>query len=478
MTTMTENERKEGRVVGIAGPVIDVEFPRGSLPELNSAVEFTVQVEGRDVDVLAEVAQQLGEGRVRAVCLKPTDGLKRGTPVRNTGRGITVPVGDRVLGHVWNVWGDPLDADPADFADMERWDIHRDAPTFDALEPSARMFPTGIKVIDLLTPYVAGGKIGLFGGAGVGKTVLITEMINRVASQHGGVSVFAGVGERTREGTDLRIEMMESGVFEKAALVFGQMDEPPGVRLRVALSALTMAEYFRDVQNQDVLLFVDNIFRFVQAGSEVSTLLGRMPSAVGYQPTLADEMGQLQERITSTRGRSITSLQAVYVPADDYTDPAPFTTFTHLDATTELSRQVAALGIYPAVDPLASTSTILSPEVVGQRHYSVARGVQENLQRYRELQDIIAILGLDELSEEDRLTVSRARKIQRFLSQPFFVAKVFTGIDGEFVPVEETVDSFEAILRGDLDTVPEQAFLNVGSVEQVFAKAKALQEGV
>ena len=478
MTTMTENERKEGRVVGLAGPVIDVEFPRGSLPELNSAVEFTVQVEGRDVDVLAEVAQQLGEGRVRAVCLKPTDGLKRGTPVRNTGRGITVPVGDRVLGHVWNVWGDPLDADPADFADMERWDIHRDAPTFDALEPSARMFPTGIKVIDLLTPYVAGGKIGLFGGAGVGKTVLITEMINRVASQHGGVSVFAGVGERTREGTDLRIEMMESGVFEKAALVFGQMDEPPGVRLRVALSALTMAEYFRDVQNQDVLLFVDNIFRFVQAGSEVSTLLGRMPSAVGYQPTLADEMGQLQERITSTRGRSITSLQAVYVPADDYTDPAPFTTFTHLDATTELSRQVAALGIYPAVDPLASTSTILSPEVVGQRHYSVARGVQENLQRYRELQDIIAILGLDELSEEDRLTVSRARKIQRFLSQPFFVAKVFTGIDGEFVPVEETVDSFEAILRGDLDTVPEQAFLNVGSVEQVFAKAKALQEGV
>ncbi len=478
MTTMTENERKEGRVVGIAGPVIDVEFPRGSLPELNSAVQFTVQVEGRDIDVLAEVAQQLGEGRVRAVCLKPTDGLKRGTPVRNTGRGISVPVGDRVLGHVWNVWGDPLDADPADFADMERWDIHREAPTFDALEPSARMFPTGIKVIDLLTPYVAGGKIGLFGGAGVGKTVLITEMINRVASQHGGVSVFAGVGERTREGTDLRLEMMESGVFEKAALVFGQMDEPPGVRLRVALSALTMAEYFRDVQNQDVLLFVDNIFRFVQAGSEVSTLLGRMPSAVGYQPTLADEMGQLQERITSTRGRSITSLQAVYVPADDYTDPAPFTTFTHLDATTELSRQVAALGIYPAVDPLASTSTILSPEVVGQRHYSVARGVQENLQRYRELQDIIAILGLDELSEEDRLTVSRARKIQRFLSQPFFVAKVFTGIDGEFVPVEETVDSFEAILRGDLDTVPEQAFLNVGSVEQVFAKAKALQEGV
>ena len=335
---------------------------------------------------------------------------------------------------MWNVWGDPLDVDAeqaaTEFADMERWEIHRDAPAFDALEPSARMFETGIKVIDLLTPYVAGGKIGLFGGAGVGKTVLITEMINRVASQHGGVSVFAGVGERTREGTDLRLEMMESGVFEKAALVFGQMDEPPGVRLRVALSALTMAEYFRDVQNQDVLLFVDNIFRFVQAGSEVSTLLGRMPSAVGYQPTLADEMGQLQERITSTRGRSITSLQAVYVPADDYTDPAPFTTFTHLDATTELSRVVASLGIYPAVDPLASTSTILSPEVVGQHHYDVARRVQETLQRYKELQDIIAILGLDELSEEDRLTVNRARKVQRFLSQPFFVAEVFTGLEG------------------------------------------------
>jgi F-type H+-transporting ATPase subunit beta len=474
--TMTENELKDGRVVGIAGPVIDVEFPPSALPELNTAVEFEVTIEGETQKVLAEVAQQLGHGRVRAVCLKPTDGLKRGTPVRNTGHGIQVPVGDKVLGHVWNVWGEALDEEPEGFDQMEKWDIHRPAPTFDSLEPSARLFPTGIKVIDLLTPYVAGGKIGLFGGAGVGKTVLITEMINRVASQHGGVSVFAGVGERTREGTDLRLEMMESGVFEKAALVFGQMDEPPGVRLRVALSALTMAEYFRDVQNQDVLLFVDNIFRFVQAGSEVSTLLGRMPSAVGYQPTLSDEMGQLQERITSTRGRSITSLQAVYVPADDYTDPAPFTTFTHLDATTELSRQVAALGIYPAVDPLASTSTILSPEVVGQHHYDVARGVQENLQRYKELQDIIAILGLDELSDEDRMTVNRARKIQRFLSQPFYVAKVFTGIDGEFVPVEETVESFEAILRGDLDDVPEQAFLNVGGVEQVLAKAKALQD--
>jgi F-type H+-transporting ATPase subunit beta len=478
--TMTEpttgTDLKNGRIVGIAGPVVDVEFPRGALPELNSAVEFDIELEGETVTVLAEVAQQLGNSRVRAVCLKPTDGLVRGTPVRNTGHGITVPVGDKVLGHIWNVWGQPLDEAPEGFDQMDRWEIHRDAPDFDALEPSARMFETGIKVIDLLTPYVAGGKIGLFGGAGVGKTVLITEMINRVASQHGGVSVFAGVGERTREGTDLRLEMMESGVFEKAALVFGQMDEPPGVRLRVALSALTMAEYFRDVQNQDVLLFVDNIFRFVQAGSEVSTLLGRMPAAVGYQPTLADEMGQLQERITSTRGRSITSLQAVYVPADDYTDPAPFTTFTHLDATTELSRQVAALGIYPAVDPLASTSTILSPEVVGEHHYTIARRVQETLQRYKELQDIIAILGLDELSEEDRLIVNRARKVERFLSQPFYVAEVFTGLQGEYVPVAETVESFESIINGELDEVPEQAFLNVGGVEQVLAKAKKLQE--
>ena len=474
--TMTENELQDGRVVAIAGPVIDVEFPRGALPELNSAIEFTIELEGESTVVLAEVAQQLGNSRVRAICMKPTDGLVRGTPVRNTGHGIQVPVGDGVLGNVWNVWGEALDTQPEGLDEMERWDIHRPAPTFDSLEPSARMFETGIKVVDLLTPYVAGGKIGLFGGAGVGKTVLITEMINRVASQHGGVSVFAGVGERTREGTDLRLEMMESGVYEKAALVFGQMDEPPGVRLRVALSALTMAEYFRDVAGQDVLLFVDNIFRFVQAGSEVSTLLGRMPSAVGYQPTLADEMGQLQERITSTKGRSITSLQAVYVPADDYTDPAPFTTFTHLDATTELSRTVASLGIYPAVDPLASTSTILSPEVVGDHHYGVARRVQETLQRYKELQDIIAILGLDELSEEDRLTVSRARKVERFLSQPFFVAKVFTGLDGEYVPVAETVESFEAIIDGALDDLPEQAFLNVGNIDQVQAKAKQLAE--
>ena len=474
--TMTENELQDGRVVAIAGPVIDVEFPRGALPELNSAIEFTITLEGEETTVLAEVAQQLGDGRVRAICMKPTDGLVRGAPVRNTGHGIQVPVGDKVLGNVWNVWGEALDTQPEGIDEVERWDIHRPAPTFDSLEPSARMFETGIKVADLLTPYVAGGKIGLFGGAGVGKTVLITEMINRVASQHGGVSVFAGVGERTREGTDLRLEMMESGVYEKAALVFGQMDEPPGVRLRVALSALTMAEYFRDVAGQDVLLFVDNIFRFVQAGSEVSTLLGRMPSAVGYQPTLADEMGQLQERITSTKGRSITSLQAVYVPADDYTDPAPFTTFTHLDATTELSRTVASLGIYPAVDPLSSTSTILSPEVVGDHHYGVARRVQETLQRYKELQDIIAILGLDELSEEDRLTVSRARKVERFLSQPFFVAKVFTGLEGEYVPVAETVESFEAIIDGGLDDLPEQAFLNVGNIDQVQAKAKQLSE--
>ena len=473
--SMTETKH-DGQVVAIAGPVIDVQFPRGYLPELNSAIEFDIEVNGRTTTVLAEVAQQLGDSRVRAVCLKPTDGLRRGTKVRDTGHGIQVPVGSRTLGHVWNVWGEVLDGKNSDFADIERWDIHRPAPAFDTLEPSKRMFETGIKVIDLLTPYLAGGKIGLFGGAGVGKTVLITEMINRVASKHGGVSVFAGVGERTREGTDLRLEMEESGVFEKAALVFGQMDEPPGVRLRVALSALTMAEYFRDVQNQDVLLFIDNIFRFVQAGSEVSTLLGRMPSAVGYQPTLADEMGQLQERITSTRGRSITSLQAVYVPADDYTDPAPFTTFTFLDATTELSRSIASLGIYPAVDPLASTSTILTPETVGDRHYSVARRVQEILQRYKELQDIIAILGLDELSEEDRLIVSRARKVQRFLSQPFYVAEVFTGVKGEYVPVAETVESFESLINGELDEVPEQAFLNVGSVEQVLAKAKALQE--
>ena len=476
MTVAPEKQALEnGRVVAITGPVVDVEFPPHALPEINHAVEMDLELDGSKITVTGEVAQQIGEGRVRCVCMQPTDGLLRGTPVRNTGRGISVPVGDVVLGHVFNVLGEPLDT--PDIGEVkERWEIHRNAPDFDQLEPRAQMFETGIKVIDLLEPYVKGGKIGLFGGAGVGKTVLIQEMINRVATQHGGVSVFAGVGERTREGTDLWIEMQESGVMEKAALVFGQMDEPPGVRLRVALAALTMAEYFRDVQNQDVLLFVDNIFRFVQAGSEVSTLLGRMPSAVGYQPTLADEMGELQERITSTRGKSITSLQAVYVPADDYTDPAPFTTFTHLDATTELSRQIAALGIYPAVDPLGSTSNILAPEIVGDRHYDVARQVQEVLQRFRELQDIIAILGLDELSEEDRIIVSRARKIQRFLSQPFFVAEVFTGLPGVFTPIDETVESFEALIKGELDNIPEQAFLNVGGAESVLAKAHQMEK--
>ena len=473
--TETHEELKEGRVVAVAGPVVDVEFPPDALPEINTAIEMTLEIEGRETVVTAEVAQQLPGARVRAVCLKPTDGLKRGTPVRNTGRGLTMPVGNAVLGHVFNVLGQPLDV-PSVEGIEERWEIHRDPPAFDTLEPKALMFETGIKVIDLLTPYVQGGKIGLFGGAGVGKTVLIQEMIRRVAEQHGGVSVFAGVGERTREGTDLWLEMQESGVIEKAALVYGQMDEPPGVRLRVALCALTVAEYFRDVQGQDVLLFVDNIFRFVQAGSEVSTLLGRMPSAVGYQPTLANEMGELQERITSTRGRSITSMQAVYVPADDYTDPAPFTTFRHLDATTELSRDIVALGIYPAVDPLASSSTILAPEVVGERHYAVARRVQEVLQRYKELQDIIAILGLDELSEEDKVIVSRARKVQRFLSQPMFVAEMFTGQQGIYTPVEETVESFEALVNGEFDDVPEQAFLSVGGAESMLAKAKTLQE--
>ena len=475
--TVTESNTttQDGKVVSIAGPVIDVEFPEDSLPEINSALSFDLVVDGETITVLAEVAQQIGDSRVRAISLKPTDGLTRGTAVKNTGSGIQVPVGDVTLGHVWNVIGEPLDVDLSTLDIDERWEIHRPAPSFDSLEPSAKMFETGIKVIDLLTPYKEGGKIGLFGGAGVGKTVLITEMINRVATQHGGVSVFAGVGERTREGTDLFLEMEESGVLDKAALVFGQMDEPPGVRLRIALAGVTMAEYFRDVQNQDVLLFIDNIFRFVQAGSEVSTLLGRMPSAVGYQPTLADEMGELQERITSTRGKSITSLQAVYVPADDYTDPAPFTSFTHFDGTTELGRDIASLGIYPAVDPLASTSTILTPEVVGDRHYNVARRVQEVLQRYKELQDIIAILGLDELSEEDRVTVDRARKVERFLSQPMFVAEVFTGQPGVFTSIDDTVSSFEALVQGDLDHLPEQAFYMVGGAEEVERKAAELE---
>ncbi len=472
---MTAATLKEGRIVAIAGPVVDVEFPPDALPAINTALEFDIPSGTEITTVRAEVAQQIGDSRVRAIALKPTDGLSRGTHVRNLGVGLTMPVGDGVLGHVFNVIGEPLDVSLESIKDKidGYWEIHRPAPDFDTLEPKRIMFETGIKVIDLLTPYLQGGKIGLFGGAGVGKTVLITEMIRRVAQNHGGVSVFAGVGERTREGTDLFLEMGESGVLEKASLIFGQMDEPPGVRLRVALAALTVAEYFRDARGMDVLLFVDNIFRFVQAGSEVSTLLGRMPSAVGYQPTLADEMGELQERITTTRGRSITSLQAVYVPADDYTDPAPFTSFTHFDGTTELSRDIASLGIYPAVDPLASSSSILAPEVVGERHYRVARRVQEILQRYKELQDIIAILGLDELSEEDRVTVSRARRLQRFLSQPMYVAEVFTGLPGVTTPVEETVESFEMLVNGELDDLPEQAFLNVGGA--AAAKEKAAQ---
>src|SRR5882757_8860743 len=474
-TAEPKTELKNGWVVAIFGPVVDVEFPPDALPEINFALEMDIELEGDKITVTAEVAQQIGEGRCRAVCLKPTDGLQRGTPVRNLGHGIQVPVGDGTLGHVWNVIGEPLDITQSEVTNIaDRWNIHRDAPPFDQLEPKALMFETGIKVIDLLEPYVQGGKIGLFGGAGVGKTVLIQEMINRVATQHGGVSVFAGVGERTREGTDMWLEMQESGVIDKAALVYGQMDEPPGVRLRVALAALTMAEYFRDVQNQDVLLFIDNIFRFVQAGSEVSTLLGRMPSAVGYQPTLADEMGELQERITSTKGRSITSLQAVYVPADDYTDPAPFTTFTHLDATTELARQIASLGIYPAVDPLASTSNILAPEIVGARHYACARRTQEILQRYKELQDIIAILGLDELSEEDRVTVARARKVQKYLSQPFFVAEKFTGQPGSVVPLTDTIEAFDRVCKGEFDHFPEQAFNSCGGLDDVEAAAKKI----
>jgi F-type H+/Na+-transporting ATPase subunit beta len=477
--------KADGRIVSIAGPVIDVEFPAGALPEINDAVTFIVTTDGIDDVITAEVAQHIGENRVRAIAMKATDGLTRGTAVKQTGSGITVPVGDIVKGHVFNVLGEPLDTGGAALEGVtERWAIHRKAPNFDALEPKREMFETGVKVIDLLEPYVKGGKIGLFGGAGVGKTVLILEMITRVAKEFGGVSVFAGVGERTREGTDLWLEMKETStgeegkfVIDNVALVYGQMDEPPGVRLRVALSALTMAEYFRDVQGQDVLMFVDNVFRFTQAGSEVSTLLGRMPSAVGYQPNLADEMGQLQERITSTRGHSITSLQAVYVPADDYTDPAPFTTFRHLDATTNLAREIASLGIFPAVDPLASTSTILSPDVVGERHYTVARRVQSILQRYKELQDIIAILGIDELSEEDKVLVQRARKVQKFLSQPMFVAKAFTGQDGIFTPVSDTIESFEKLCQGDLDHIPEQAFLNVGGMDSVLEKAAKLERG-
>jgi F-type H+-transporting ATPase subunit beta len=466
---------EEGRILTVVGPVIDVEFPPDALPEINFALKFERNVGNEKQTLTAEVAQHIGDRVVRAIVMQPTDGVVRGTSVRNTGAPISVPVGPGILGHIYNVLGEPLDVDASEITPEDYWPIHREAPPFAELEPQAKMFETGIKVIDLIEPYVEGGKIGMFGGAGVGKTVVIQEMIYRVAEQHGGVSLFAGVGERTREGNDLMLEMKESGVLEKTALIFGQMDEPPGVRLRVALSALTMAEYFRDEARQDVLLFIDNIFRFVQAGSEVSTLLGRMPSAVGYQPTLANEMGQLQERITSTKGRSVTSLQAVYVPADDITDPAPHATFAHLDAQTVLSRSIAELGIYPAVDPLDSNSRILDPQVVGDRHYNVATRVQEILQRYKDLQDIIAILGMDELTEEDKITVQRARKIQRFFSQPFYVAEQFTSQPGVTVPLKETVESFEALIKGEFDHLPEQAFFNVGGIEEAQAKAKKLE---
>jgi len=464
-----------GRVVRVIGPVVDVEFAADELPEIFHALEVERTL-GDDTSTLTlEVSVHIGDSQVRCISMQPTDGLVRGTDVLDTGAPISVPVGDVVKGHVFNALGKPLDVAESELDIQTRWPIHRHAPDYVQLEAATEIFETGIKVIDLLTPYITGGKIGLFGGAGVGKTVLIQEMINRVAKQFSGVSVFAGVGERTREGNDLFLEMEEAGVLEDTALVFGQMDEPPGTRLRVALSALTMAEYFRDVQKQDVLLFIDNIFRFTQAGSEVSTLLGRMPSAVGYQPTLADEMGELQERITSTRGHSITSLQAIYVPADDITDPAPHTVFAHLDATTSLSRPISELGIYPAVDPLDSTSKALEPGTVGEEHYAVAQRVKQILQRYKELQDIIAILGIDELSEEDRVLVNRARRIQRFLGQNFFVAKQFTGQEGSFVKREDTVSAFKRLCDGEFDSYPEQAFFSCGGLDDVEAKAKELQ---
>jgi F-type H+-transporting ATPase subunit beta len=468
-----------GRVARVIGPVVDIEFPADATPGIYNALEVDIELAGETHTLILEVAQHIGDNLIRAIAMKPTDGLVRGAAVRDRGEGITVPVGDATLGHVFNATGDCLNLKDGESLEIsERWPIHRKAPAFDQLEPKTEMFQTGIKVIDLLTPYVLGGKIGLFGGAGVGKTVLIQEMIARVARDHGGVSVFAGVGERTREGNDLIEEMTESGVLGQTALVFGQMDEPPGTRLRVALSGLTMAEYFRDVQNQDVLLFIDNIFRFTQAGSEVSTLLGRMPSAVGYQPTLADEMGVLQERITSTRGHSITSMQAIYVPADDYTDPAPATTFAHLDATTELSRDIASMGIYPAVDPLTSTSRILDPRYISSDHYNTAVRVKQILQRNKELQDIIAILGVDELSEEDKTLVNRARRIQRFLSQNTYVAKQFTGIEGSTVPLDETVEAFTKIADGEYDHVAEQAFFMCGGLEDVERNWASIQKSL
>jgi len=478
MTVTTQNPSGRastggtGRVARVIGPVVDVEFPPDEMPEIYNALHVSRVLGGDTATLTLEAAQHIGDNMVRAISMQPTDGLVRGAPVRDTGAPISVPVGDATKGHVFNALGQPMDVASID-ADTY-WPIHRPSPPFDQLESKTELFTTGIKVVDLLAPYVAGGKIGLFGGAGVGKTVLIQEMIYRVAKEFSGVSVFAGVGERTREGNDLFGEMTESGVINDTALVFGQMDEPPGTRLRVALSALTMAEYFRDVQKQDVLLFIDNIFRFTQAGSEVSTLLGRMPSAVGYQPTLADEMGVLQERITSTRGHSITSLQAIYVPADDITDPAPHTTFAHLDATTVLSRSISEKGIYPAVDPLDSTSRILDARYLGEEHYAVAREVQRILQRSKDLQDIIAILGIDELGEDDKVLVNRARRIERFLSQPFFVAEAFTGQPGKFVPLDETIASFKKLTEGDYDHIPEQAFFLCGGIEDVEANAKRL----
>ena len=479
---MSEKTPGTGRISRVIGPVVDVEFPPDQLPEMYNAltVEYTGMggaEAGQTQTMTLEVAQHLGDNIVRSIALKPTDGLVRGAKVTDTGSPISVPVGDITKGHVFNVIGDCLNLQEGETLEVkERWSIHRTPPAFDKLESKTQMFETGIKVIDLLTPYVQGGKIGLFGGAGVGKTVLIQEMIQRVAQDHGGVSVFAGVGERTREGNDLIHEMADAGVLDKTAMVFGQMDEPPGTRLRVALSGLTMAEYFRDVQNQDVLLFIDNIFRFTQAGSEVSTLLGRMPSAVGYQPNLADEMGQLQERITSAGGHSITSLQAIYVPADDYTDPAPATTFAHLDATTNLSRDIASRGLYPAVDPLASTSRILDPRYVGKEHYEVATQVKQILQKNKELQDIIAILGVDELSEEDKVTVARARRIEQFLSQNTYMAEKFTGVPGSTVPMGETIEAFKRICEGKYDHIPEQAFFNIGGIEDLEAAWAKLQK--
>ena len=456
-----------GKVVQIVGAVVDVRFEKDSLPDLLNAIE----IDNKGEKLVVEVAQHIGDDIVRCIAMGSTDGLVRGIDAVDTGKAISVPVGKETLSRMFNLLGEPVDNLPAPET-KERWEIHREPPTYEEQSASNEILETGIKVIDLIAPYLKGGKIGLFGGAGVGKTVLIQELINNVANQHGGISVFTGVGERTREGNDLYNEMKESGVIDKTALVYGQMNEPPGARMRVGLSGLTMAEYFRDVKNQDVLLFIDNIFRFTQAGSEVSALLGRMPSAVGYQPTLATEMGALQERITSTRKGSITSVQAVYVPADDLTDPAPATTFTHLDATTVLSREIASQGIYPAVDPLDSTSRILSPEVVGQEHYEIARAVQRVLQRYKELQDIIAIMGMDELSEEDKLTVSRARKVQRFLSQSFSVAEQFTGMPGQYVPLKETLRGFKMILDGECDSIPESCFLFAGTIDDVFEKAK------